>query len=220
ANYLQETAGNQVRNQQLSVKDLLDQGYAWILMRQWIRINRLPEAQENLRVTTYPAGIAKYYLYRDFNVYDAHNELLAFASSIWLVMDIKRRSMVSIPPFISSKFEIPKDIDFYPPPEYKIPKLKEVSQVNQYKAGWLDLDQNAHVNNAYYYKWVLESLPVDILEQKRLKEIDLFYRAESRLHDEVESQGQKILEDEFVHRLWRASDQKELAQARTLWASS
>lgn len=216
ANYLQEVAGAHAAALGIGMFDLKAQGLTWVLMRLKLNIIRQPMHLEELTVQTYPTGFEKIYVYRDFQVLDAEGQLVAFATSTWLVIDIEKRSMVRVPDFILS-IPLLNDREFYAPAKNKILKITQADFQKKFRVRWHDLDINRHTNNAYYFQWVLESLYPQFLESKQLQEIDLVFRVESVLGDEVESHQQMLSTDFFVHSLRRPSDGKELAQATTLW---
>jgi acyl-ACP thioesterase len=216
ANYLQEAAGEHARILGIGMLDLHSKRLAWVLMRLKLNIIRQPSHLEEITVQTYPTGFEKIYVYRDFQVFDAKGNLIAFATSTWLVIDIEKRSMVRVPNFILN-ISLPSDRAFFDPSKNKISKIDLVSHSQNFKVRFHDLDINRHVNNAYYFQWMLESLPIDFLAERQLQEIDLLFRIESTFGDELESINQKLNTDFFIHSLHRPQDQKELAQATTLW---
>ncbi|MDX2305642.1 MAG: thioesterase [Microscillaceae bacterium] len=209
-NYMQEAAGQHVIRLGVSVTDLLAKGYAWVLMRLKLHLHHIPTAGERIQVITYPSGLEKYYLFRDFQLKDPLGRLIAEASSTWLVIDKVRRSMVTIPDFIRDSFYIPEGLDFYPRLTQRLPKIKHLDEQVEFQVGWHDLDINRHSNNAQYIRWILESVSEDYIKNRQLHEIDVLYRAESLWRDTIFSQIEKIEKDTFAHRLVRVSDNKEL----------
>lgn len=216
ANYLQEAAGQNVVHMNISVQDLLNQGLTWVLMRQKTSIVRFPKVEEIIKVVTYPSGFEKYYVNRDFQVFDAEENLIAYAGSTWLVIDIEKRKMVSVPDFIRSK-TVPNDRELFPYVRDKMPKMQNPEIKPQLTVNWHDLDVNDHVNNAKYMQWVVDSFSGDFLKNYQLTELDILYRQESRLGDEIESRSEKVEETYFNHQLLNAQQRKELAQATSKW---
>lgn len=216
ANYLQEAAGQNVVHLGISVQDLLNQGLTWVLMRQKTTILRYPQNEEIIKVVTYPSGFEKYYVNRDFQVFDTTENLIAYAGSTWLVIDIEKRKMISVPDFIRSK-TVPEDRELFPYLRDKMPKIKNPEVKPPLTVNWHDLDVNDHVNNAKYMQWVVDSFSGDFLKTHQLKELDILYRQESRLGDKIEACSERIEETYFNHQLLNESQGKELAQATTQW---
>ena len=216
-NLMQEAAGLNVVKLGVSVTDLLEKGYAWVLMRLKLNVYKLPLRGEKIQVNTYPAGLEKYYLFRDFQLKNSAGEIIAEATSTWLVIDKMRRSMVTIPDFIRNSFHIPEGLDFYPRLTHRLPKMKEIQREIDFQVAWHDLDVNEHTNNAHYIKWILESVPDEYFKRFQLEEIDVLYRSETYWKNQVSSQNTSIDQHTFGHRLVRKEDNKELAQAQTKW---
>ncbi|KAL6581147.1 hypothetical protein OROMI_007070 [Orobanche minor] len=99
---------------------------------------------------------------------------------------------------------------------------------------WSDMDANQHVNNVKYIGWLLESVPINVLEDYNMKRMTLEYRSEcpqSNLlesltsmkaeKDEVEDEEDRIFsskEDlECRHLLRIEADQVEIVRARSVW---
>lgn len=216
-NYLQEVAGQHVVHLGLSVADLLEQAMSWVLMRLKVEINRLPKQGEEVLIETYPAGIEKYYVYRDFIISEANSgEVLVKARSIWLVIDSNKRRMISTPAEIRA-MPLPQNRAFLPRLEGKFSEFGDtVTHQKQFVAHWHHLDINQHVNNAHYVYWLLEAFPADFLEQQQLTSLDILYRQESYLNETVISATHLGRDNVWQHRLQNASG-KILAQAESTW---
>ncbi|KAL6587971.1 hypothetical protein OROMI_000949 [Orobanche minor] len=52
---------------------------------------------------------------------------------------------------------------------------------------WSDMDANQHVNNVKYIGWLLESVPINVLEDYNMKRMTLEYRRECRQSNFLES---------------------------------
>lgn len=224
ANYLQEAAGQHADHLNIGVNDLLKKDLTWVLTRLKIDMQQYPARYEAIKVLTYPTGFDKYFVYRNFKIYDAKGQEIGQATSTWAVMDIKARKMIGIPAMILS-IPTPQDEPFIDRTKGKIAKVKTPLAEETFKVRWFDLDTNQHTNNAYYLQWAIESLPEEILSNKRLSSIDIMFRRETVWKNKivgrierVETSNETSALTTFVHQLVRQSDQKELAQAKTQWA--
>ena len=81
-----------------------------------------------------------------------------------------------------------------------------------------DHDFNNHVNNAHYVEWALECLPETWGASRRVRELDISYRAAATWGDTVISEAVRESGDVLLHRIRRASDNAVLATARTVWS--
>ncbi|MBC5775790.1 acyl-ACP thioesterase [Pontibacter sp. KCTC 32443] len=214
--YMQEAAWENTRDLGISMYDLLERGLTWVLQRMRVEMFRYPKHGESITVETWASGRERVFLHRDFRIYTSDNELLGQATSVWLVMDVVKRQMVSVPDFIMEVEVVPNQ-DPLPFAKGKLSQLQEVQYSQQMPVRWHDIDLNRHVTNTRYLQWILDTLPTDILE-KQLREVDIIYKAESILGDTVLSEaGTGETETILLHKLTSQETGKELVQARTLW---
>ncbi|MDX1941183.1 MAG: thioesterase [Saprospiraceae bacterium] len=215
---MQEAAMQNVLKLKLSVWDLEPHGISWVLMRLYLRINRLPNLNEKILIQTYPAGFEKVLTHRDYKVFDANGELLAYSSSTWLLMDTNTRRMTRIPDFIMRYQQyIPPENECLPRPSDRLPKFEHIDRSKKYEVNWHDLDFNMHLNNTLYIQWMLEAVEDQVLQYGYLSELDIIFHLEGLWKEIIKSELQKIDNQSFLHRLSRASDDKELATMQTKW---
>lgn len=76
------------------VNDIETTKTAWILMDWKVQVIKRPKYGEKLKVDTWArtinGSLKKTYTYRDFEMYDEKNNLLAIGTSKWVLIDIKR----------------------------------------------------------------------------------------------------------------------------------
>lgn len=214
---MQETAMQQVIRLNVSLWDLEALNMSWVMMRMQLKVMRLPLLGETLKVTTVPAGFEKFFSYRDYLIHDELGQLVATASSNWLMMDTEKRKMTRIPDFILA-IELPDDKPFLPRPINKLPPLTTpFVKEKQFEVNWHDLDFNGHLSNVSYMKWMVETMDDAFLKKGRLAQFDLLFRSEALWKDEVIGMIQQIDETTFRHQLIRKSDKKELASSQSQW---
>ena len=215
---MQEAALQNVIEVGMSFWDLEPHQVSWVLNRQQIHIKRMPEMNELIRVHTTPAGFLRLFTLRDYRVFSESGELIAHSPSVWLLMNTKTRGLASRPPFLEAfDARMPPREQCFPRPKGKIPAPRQADFTNYYRVHWHDLDFNEHLNNTLYIQWMLDPLPPEVLGQRNLTFLDINYRAECQLHDELRAEVQQAGEGEYLHRIIRVSDEKILANARTIW---
>ncbi|KAG5567277.1 hypothetical protein RHGRI_002735 [Rhododendron griersonianum] len=122
-------------------------------------------------------------------------------------------------------------------PEEKNGSLKKIAKLEdaaQYSRQGLvprraaDLDMNQHVNNVAYIRWVLESMPQEIIDTHELETITIDYKKECKEDDVVDSHtspepyngtAAKGKEDycQFLHLLTLSGDGLEIGRCYTEW---
>ncbi len=223
ANLLQETAIHNVEAIGLPMQVLLDKNLGWVMSRMHLKINEYPNGAEEIIVETCGHSFDKYYAYRDFRVYDKNNHIICTATSSWLIFDLAKRQLISIPDFVRESVSFCTEREPLPFPKNKIPSLQSIDYQTEFIVHWHDLDMNKHVNNVIYFQWVLDTLPADILNHFRVSEFDIMFRNECLLHEKVIAQAEIVNKTTdksqekkpqiFVHKIIKESNQKEVIQA-------
>ncbi|WP_026999333.1 acyl-[acyl-carrier-protein] thioesterase [Eisenibacter elegans] len=188
-NYLQEAAANHVWHLGIAVDHLLEQGLTWVLSRMYMQLHEMPLMGTAVCVDTYPVRQDKYFFYRDFRVTAAHSgQLLAEATSVWAVMDTHSRKMIALPEAVM-RFVFEPPFAPLPPLMRKLRPLSEAAETPnsaQYTVHWHQLDPNQHANNAYFAHWLLNPIAATFTD-RQLQTLDLLYKAEALLHQQIVS---------------------------------
>jgi len=98
-----------------------------------------------------------------------------------------------------------------------VPRLAMASYERRVTPRLSDLDINGHVNNAQLLGWTLEALPREVPGKRVLQEIDVQFRHECRLDDQVASRADAKNARVFHHNVVRVGADRELVRARSLW---
>lgn len=217
ANYLQDTADRHASALEVSVPQLLERGLSWILHRMQLKMSCLPKYLENITVKTYPSGIERIYLYRDFYIYDQNQQLIGQATSTWLIIDVLKRQLTSVPADILEKFEQFKQLPKLIPAKHKLPIFSVLESIEQLiTVRKNEFDHNNHVNNSAYFQWLLEPLSDEFLNTHTLDMVDIIFKNECQRGDVVTSFYQSVGENSFLHRIENQNG-LELVQATTNW---
>ena len=153
----------------------------WAVIRHRVLIDRLPKVGENITVRTWPMPTTRTYYPRIVQGLDEKGQLLFQVVSMWVLMDIKTRSMV-----LPGKSGIDvSGITYGGEPEMPVslhPEAREHSTV--WTVAQQDLDFNGHVNNAKYLDHA-ENLAGDYRKDHIPAEVTVCYNAEARLDQQI-----------------------------------
>lgn len=126
-------------------------GESWVLNRMAAAIRRYPRYEEPVRVVTWSSAVRAFKGYRDFRVY-CGDELVASASSLWLYVNLRTRSLIRVPEDVARAFpsrpgevfmaELEK-LKLIPPGDGSLPVCRS-------SVRYSDVDGNGHVNNTAY----------------------------------------------------------------------
>ena len=217
-NFMQEAASRHAEALGVSIQQLLADNYTWLLSRLKIKISSLPVWQDWINIRTWPSGAQRLFALRDFELQDINNQVVAAAVSAWLVLDVEKRRPVRIGPFVERLKPLEGD-HILPDTLSKLPGLAFRAPGKQFVVRHRDLDINQHVNNASFVEWLVESIPIGILNSSVLAELEINFLAEAFYEDHILAacHPQDSANTEFHHSLIRQQDGQELARARTVW---
>jgi acyl-ACP thioesterase len=157
--YLQEAAIKHADQFDAGTRAVAARGESWVLSRLAATIHRYPRYEEPVRVETWSSGIRAFKGYRDFRIRRG-DELLVSASSLWLYVDLRSKSLVRVPADVAAGFPIHAAPVFHPeldrlrlapPREGAAPPLRV-------SVRYSDVDGNGHVNNTAYLDYLQTAL--------------------------------------------------------------
>lgn len=80
----------------LGLNDFNNTKLTWALINWKLKLIKLCRYGDTLTVKTWARNACRIYSYRDFEVYDSNNNLLAIATSKWVLIDITKNGMIKI----------------------------------------------------------------------------------------------------------------------------
>ena len=187
-----------------------------MMTRLLIRMERWPLCGETIHIETWPSKRVGHLFNREFRLRDGSNLFVGAASSSWALFDVRARHVATTPKWLEEA--VPWD------PEEAVgfecaavPRLAIASYERSVVPRLSDLDINGHVNNAQLLGWTLEALPREVSGKRVLREIDVQFRHECRLDDQVASRTEAKNTGIFHHSIIRVDDGRELVRARSVW---
>ncbi|XP_020211217.2 palmitoyl-acyl carrier protein thioesterase, chloroplastic [Cajanus cajan] len=244
-NFLQETALNHVTSsgiggdgfgatREMSIRKLI-----WVVTRIQVQVQRYNKWGDEIEVDTWVDAAGKNGMRRDWIIRDHYTkEIITRATSTWVIMNRQTRRLSKIPeevrqelvPFYLNRLAVPiEEADCE-----KIDKLTDET-AERIRSGlaprWNDMDANQHVNNVKYIGWILESVPIEVLEDYNMTSMTLEYRREctqSNLLESMTCPTARVIESnnnsknrkpdlEYTHLLRLQQDKAEIVRARTEW---
>lgn len=157
--FLQEAAIKHADLFDAGTRAMVSRGESWVLNRMAAAIHRYPRYEEPVRVVTWSSGIRAFKGYRDFRVF-CGEELVVSASSLWLYVNLRTKSLVRVPEEIAVTFPSRPGAVFRP----DLDKLKLVppdagsAKTHPVSVRYSDVDGNGHVNNTAYFDYLQTAL--------------------------------------------------------------
>jgi len=151
---------------------------AWVLSSWQIRLDKLPKFKDKVYIRTWSYGIKSALGYRNFVILDENKNVLSYASSLWVYIDIENGRPVKPPVEMinaygeSDKFEM----DYA---ARKIPLSDNMTAMKEFEVKYYFIDTNNHMNNEKYILAATEYIPNDYC----VKEIRAEYKKQALLGD-------------------------------------
>ena len=151
----------------LGVDHLMKEQIAWVLSSWQIKIERMPKLYEKVRVQTWPHGFKSFFWYRNFAICSEQGEMLAYANSTWVFMNMATGRPSKIPEYMLEAYVMDAPL----PMGEGIRKMtvpEEYQEENAISVHKYFIDTNGHMNNGKYVLVAMEYVPEDfIIEEIR-----------------------------------------------------
>lgn len=167
-----------------SPNNVEETGIAWIVLNWKLHVFSRPRWNTTLTVKTWPSNQKFVSFYRDFEITDENNNLVATATSKWIPIDVHNHSFAKITPEFSSRYQVIDKHVFNEPIKEKLAEPENSAFMKEYVVLQRDLDTNHHVNNLNYLDFACEALPVNI--SNNFTDVEIMYKNEAKLDDVLE----------------------------------
>ena len=159
--YFQDCCTFQSEDLNIGLEYLAEHQVAWVLSSWQIVINRYPKMGDRIKVSTWPYAFDRFIGYRNFTMTDEKGEVLAYANSVWVFLNIVKGRPVRISEEVmkaySKEYETAYDMEYT---SRKIEIPEEGQRFDSFAVLKSDIDSNHHVNNGKYVRMAEEYLPV------------------------------------------------------------
>lgn len=156
----------------------------WVLSRLHVQVSQYPVWGDEIVITTWPRGMDGMFALREFLINKADGTPLAAATSSWLVLDEERHFPQRIDPADFVEFSKTKESALDMVAE-KLPKIEKLTQAESFTVKFSDVDLNHHVNNGRYVQWALDSLPLEVLLNRKVSSFAVNFLGEASFQDKI-----------------------------------
>ena len=174
--FAQEIAGKHCVELSVDYDTLEKKRLFWAVTRHKVQITRMPVRGETIRIETWPMPTTRVAYPRSMVAYDAQDNELFRAISIWVLMDLDKRSMI-----LPGKSGISVEGTLRGN-ELTVPgglAAKPLDHHAERTVCFTDLDRNGHMNNTRYLDWISDLLPSMFHKERMVKEFTVCYLSEA-----------------------------------------
>lgn len=185
--YLEDVAGFHSEMVGYGITDMKNTRKSWILLSWKVEVKKRPLVNDTLTIKTWSRSIDKFYAFRDFEVRNQYDDIVAIATSKWLFIDIDKGKLVKVTDDVIDAYK-QENISVFN--EFDLPKILEPSTVISkidFKITRNMIDINKHLHNIYYLDIVKEALPEEIAFSSELNNFEVMYKKEVKLGETVKA---------------------------------
>ena len=173
----QEVAGRHCNLLSVDYDTLAAKRMFWAVTRHRVQITRMPLRGETIRIETWPMPTTRVAYPRSVIAYDAQGNECFRAISLWVLMDLDKRSMILPGKSGISVVGTLRGLELDTPNGLVAKDLR----CHQHRSVcFTDLDRNGHMNNTKYLDWISDLLPSQFHENHQPREMTVCYFSESR----------------------------------------
>ena len=176
---LQEASIRHTEQLGMGREKTLDKGLLWVVTMQRCEIERLPEYDERITLTSWPGPMMHVFFPRYYRLADERDNTLLSASALWMLVDEKTRKMV-----FPDEWGV-EIAGVTTGREIRLPSgLKKLacSDETSFTVPFSYVDLNGHMNNTRYFDLAEDHIPA-AAEGRRLRAVSTEYTAEARFRD-------------------------------------
>ena len=168
--------------------------YIWIVYQWEIDIFDLPSMFDEITIETASVGTKKFYAYRNFKIIDDNGKEYVEGRTKWLLLDGKTGMPTRIPEELMSRYKTKEGL----PQVGKDLKVKKLDYPNEngFSVRKTDIDGNKHVNNARYFGWIFESIDDEILDNNKIKKVEIVYKKETKYGENIVTKSSNLNEED------------------------
>ncbi len=164
----------------MGVGYLKEKNMVWVLSSWQIVVERYPQLCENVIVGTAPYAFKGFVGYRNFWMETEAGERLAYANSIWSLMDTVKMTPARPPAEMLEGYRLSEMLPMdYAPRKIAIPDNGQEQEELQVRPH--HLDTNGHVNNGQHVRMAMDYIPADW----RIRQMRAEYKRQAVLNDRL-----------------------------------
>lgn len=153
----------------------------WFVTNYEIHIIRMPRYSEKIKISTYPYNFKGMLGSRVYTIESETGELLMYADSLWVLMDLDKLRPARLPDEIREAYGTePPEREF----QFEGSKLKYQGngiKVGNFVVSEMYIDTNGHMNNSFYIDVTRRFLPTQEFDT-----IKINYKKAAQLQDNLE----------------------------------
>lgn len=186
--YLEDVGGKHSDIAGYGVLDIERTHLSWVLIEWKLKIIRRPNYAEKIKAVTWSRNAIRCYAFRDFKLYDEQNNVIAVATTKWVLVDTEKGKIVRIDDALLQKYKPELELRAFDKQTEDFEKIYEPEEYQaeeEYIVRKSDIDVNNHMHNLNYVDLANVVLPEEVYNKENLNNIRITYKKEIKLGETV-----------------------------------
>ena len=178
--YFQDCSVFHSEEARVGIDYLTKNNLAWVLSYWQVRCENMPQLSEKVEICTWPYDMKGFYGWRNFCLNTEKADKLAYANSVWVLMDMQEGRPVKVSKEIENAYIYEEKIDM----DYANRKIivpDEYREEEHFIVPNYFIDSNKHMNNSKYVAVAMSYVPSEF----SIKELRAEYKNSALLGDEI-----------------------------------
>jgi len=206
--YLEDIASMHSEMVGFGMTDMKKTRKSWVLLAWKVEVKKRPLINDTLTIKTWSRKIDKFYAYRDFEVKNQYEEIVAIITSKWIFIDIDKERLVKVTDDVIKSYK-QEDISVFNNEDFeKIQEPEKELNKMEFKVTRSMIDINKHLHNTYYLDIAKEALPEEIAFSNELNNFEVMYKKEIKLGETVKAIYSK--QNDYHYITIKSKDEKTL----------
>lgn len=155
---------------------LIVDNQAWVLSRVAIEMTRWPKVNETYTLSTWVEDYNRHFSERNIEIYDADDNVIGHARTIWVVIDLTTRQSCDISALDYIRDNVlDKDC---PIDKHSHIRRVDAARSANYTFQYSDIDFNQHVNSLRYIRLLLDQWTIGFHDKHSIKRFEIAYMKE------------------------------------------
>lgn len=160
--------------------DLQEHGAVWVLSRMNIKFLEYPRWRDDVVLSTWHKGPHGPFFLRDFTLNAPSGKPFVVATSSWVIMDAKSRSLFRVEDLLPEDTSCPDNAIDMPAGKVVMPRDAETQYAGEHEVLYSDVDIIGHMNNVRYMVLAMDCIDYNELSSNSVKEITINFNHETR----------------------------------------
>ncbi len=166
-------------------RDLAANGTLWVLSRIAFEVKRYPRLGEEYSLSTWVEGYNRHFSERNFEICGGEGEVIGYARTIWVSIDMKTRRPANLSGFDFLK-EVVCDKECPIEKQGKIHPIEPPQMCHPYRFPVSDIDVNRHVNSSRYVELIINQMDLETYDRFFVSRFEIEFRHEAHYDEQVE----------------------------------